>query len=69
MFGIGETELLIIVAFGFMIFILLYFPCVAAITAIKKESNTKWMLFTMLYTTGVAWIAAFTVRLISTLAF
>jgi ferrous iron transport protein B len=57
------------VAFGFMIFILLYFPCVAAITAIKKESNTKWMLFTMFYTTGVAWLAAFAVRLISTLAF
>ena len=56
------------VAYGFMVFILLYFPCVAAITAIKKEAGTKWMLFTMLYTTGVAWIAAFAVRLLSSLA-
>ena len=53
------------VAFGYMVFILLYFPCVAALTAVKRESNGKWMLFTALYTTTVAWLAAFLVRLIS----
>ena len=53
------------VAFGFMVFILLYFPCVAAITAVKRESNIKWMLFTMFYTTTVAWLAAFAVRILS----
>ena len=53
------------VAFGYMVFILLYFPCVAAITAVKRESNIKWMLFTMFYTTGVAWIAAFAIRILS----
>ncbi len=53
------------VAFGFMVFILLYFPCVAAITAVKRESNIKWMLFTMFYTTSVAWLAAFAVRILS----
>ena len=53
------------VAFGFMVFILLYFPCVAAITAVKRESNIKWMLFTMFYTTGVAWLAAFAVHILS----
>ena len=51
-----------------MIFILLYVPCVAAVTAIKREAGAKWMLFTMLYTTGIAWVAAFIVRLLSTLA-
>ena len=56
------------VAFGFMVFILLYFPCVAAITAVKRESNIKWMLFTMFYTTSVAWLAAFAVRILSFLA-
>ena len=55
------------VAFGFMVFILLYFPCVAAITAVKRESNIKWMLFTMFYTTSVAWLAAFAVRILSSL--
>ncbi len=53
------------VAFGYMVFILLYFPCVAALTAVKRESNGKWMLFTAVYTTTVAWLAAFAVRLVS----
>ena len=53
------------VAFGYMVFILLYFPCVAALTAVKRESNLKWMLFTAVYTTSVAWVAAFLVRVVS----
>lgn len=53
------------VAFGFMVFILLYFPCVAALAAIKREAGTGWMLFNIFYTTGIAWIAAFLVRVVS----
>ncbi len=53
------------VAYGFMLFILLYFPCVAAITAIRREAGRKWMLFVIFYTTAVAWLAAFVVRLVS----
>jgi ferrous iron transport protein B len=48
-----------LVAFGFMLFILIYFPCVAVIAAIKKESNWKWATFTMFYTTAIAWVVAF----------
>ena len=55
------------VAFGFMVFILLYFPCVAALSAIRREAGRKWMLFNLFYTTGVAWLAAFIVRLVSML--
>ncbi len=55
------------VAYGFMLFILLYFPCVAAVATIRRESGTGWMLFVILYTTTVAWLAAFAVRLISLL--
>ncbi len=50
-----------LVAFALMIFVLIYFPCVAVIAAIKKEANWKWALFTMGYTTMVAWIASFIV--------
>jgi ferrous iron transport protein B len=48
-----------LVAFGFMLFVLIYFPCVAVIAAIKKESSWKWSLFTMTYTTLIAWVVAF----------
>ena len=55
----GQKVFTPLVAFGFMLFVLIYFPCVAVIAAIKKESNWKWALFTMVYTTVIAWIVAF----------
>lgn len=52
-----------LVAFGYMIFVLLYFPCIATIAAIKQESGSwKWALFAMGYTTALAWVAAFLVN-------
>lgn len=48
-----------LVAFGFMLFVLIYFPCVAVIAAIKKEANWKWALFSMVYTTAIAWVVSF----------
>jgi len=49
-------------ALSFMIFILIYSPCVAVIVAIGKESgNWKWALFTVFYTTTLAWCSAFIV--------
>ncbi len=48
-------------AFSFLLFILIYFPCVAVIAAIKKESgHWKWAAFTIFYTTALAWIVSFT---------
>jgi ferrous iron transport protein B len=44
-----------------MIFILLYFPCIAAVTAMAKESGVKWAIFSLVYNTVVAWIAAWLV--------
>ena len=53
---LGWTPL---VAFAFMVFCLLYVPCVAAIGVIRGETNSwKWAGFAALYTTVVAWIAA-----------
>lgn len=50
-----------LVAYGFMLFILIYFPCMAVIAAIKKEAGWRWALFTIFYTTGLAWIVSFCV--------
>jgi len=48
-----------LVAYCFMVFVLIYFPCVASIAAIKKEANMKWALFIMIYTTIIAWTVSF----------
>lgn len=52
-----------VVALGYMLFVLLYFPCVATLVAIKQESGSwKWALFAALYTTTLAWLVAFIVN-------
>ncbi len=56
---IGQKVFTPLVAFGFMLFILIYFPCVAAVAAIKKEAGWKWAAFTIVYTTVLAWLLAF----------
>jgi ferrous iron transport protein B len=49
-------------ALAFLIFILIYFPCIGVVVAIKNESESwKWALFAVFYTTSLAWIAAFLV--------
>ncbi len=48
------------VAFSLMLFVLLYFPCIGVIAAISKESgHWKWGLFTVGYTTLIAWLVSF----------
>ncbi len=50
------------VVVAFLLFILIYFPCVATIAAIKEESASwKWALFSVFYSTGLAWLIAFIV--------
>jgi len=56
---IGQKVITPLVALGFMLFILIYFPCVAAVAAIKKEAGWKWAIFTIVYTTSLAWLVAF----------
>lgn len=56
---VGQKVFTPLVAFGFMLFVLIYFPCVAVIAAIKKESDWKWATFTMTYTTVIAWVVTF----------
>ena len=54
-------------ALAYMVFILLYFPCIATFVAIKNESGGwKWAIITAVYTILLAWVAAFiTFRLAS----
>lgn len=51
-------------AFVFLIFTLLYTPCVAAISTVAKELNRKWAVFVVVFQIVVAWIAAFAVRVL-----
>ena len=55
------------VALGYMLFALIYFPCIATLAAIKQESGSwKWAFFTAFYTTALAWLVAFVVKLLGT---
>ncbi len=66
----GEKVLTPVSAFAFLIFILIYFPCVAVIVAIRKESGGwKWALFMAAYTTALAYLLSFAVYQIGTLLF
>src|SRR5574344_1450857 len=48
-----------LIAFCYLLFVLLYFPCIATIAAIKNESGSwRWALFTAAYTTVLAWVVS-----------
>ena len=48
-----------LVALSFLVFVLLYFPCIATIAAIREESGSwRWALFAAFYTTLLAWITS-----------
>ena len=54
---IAKSSLTPLSAFAFMIFVLLYFPCIPSCISIKNESGKwRWALFTIFYTTSTAWI-------------
>lgn len=49
-------------ALAFMVFVLLYFPCIATFVAIKQESGGwKWAIYSAVYTIILAWIVSFIV--------
>lgn len=51
-----------LVALSFMVFVLLYFPCIATVTAVGREAGSyKWSLFVMVYTCLLAWVTSFLV--------
>lgn len=51
-----------LIAFSYMLFVLIYFPCISVVAAIKNESGSwKWALFSVVYTTSLAWVLTFVV--------
>jgi len=56
----GQVVFTPLIALSFMLFILIYFPCIAVVAAIKNESGKwKWSLFLVIYTTVLAWVVSF----------
>jgi ferrous iron transport protein B len=45
-------------ALAFLVFVLLYVPCIATLGAIRAEFGTRWAVFSAVYQTGLAWILA-----------
>lgn len=64
----GKPDFTPAAALGFLVFILLYCPCIATVTAIARETGTwKWGIFSVVYNTAAAWIVAFAVYRIALL--
>lgn len=58
----GRIPITPLVAFCYMLFVLIYFPCIATLVAIKQESGSwKWAAFAAVYTTILAWVVSFAV--------
>ena len=48
-----------LIAFAYLLFVLIYFPCIATIAAIKGETGSwRWALFAAIYTTALAWVVS-----------
>jgi len=58
-----------VAALAFLVFVLLYMPCVAAFSAMRRElHSTKWAVGAVAFQTGVAWLASLCVYQFGTLA-
>lgn len=57
-----------LVAYCYLLFVLIYFPCIATIAAIKGETGSwKWAIFSACYTTAMAWLVSMIVYQIGSL--
>ncbi len=54
-------------AFCFMLFVLLYFPCVATIATLRREAGKVWAWFTVFHSLALAWLVSFLVYQIGSL--
>ena len=59
---IGRPDFTPAVALSFLVFVLLYCPCMATVTAIARETGSwRYATFSAVYNTALAWVAAFAV--------
>ena len=56
-----------VTAFSFMLFVLLYFPCVATIATLRREAGRQWAWFTVFHSLALAWLVAFLVFQVASL--
>ena len=55
----GLEQVTPLVGYCYLLFVLLYFPCIATIAAIKNETGSwRWACFSAVYTTVVAWMVS-----------
>ncbi len=70
LFGTTDNLLAVLSPLGaasLLVFCLLYTPCVAAISSVKRELGTKWAVGIVVEQCAIAWIAAWVVRAVGTL--
>lgn len=65
--GIESSGLNMVSAYAFLCFTLLYFPCIATIETLRKETNIWWALFSVGHSLFIAWIVAWLVNQIGNL--
>ena len=66
--ALGGTFQSPLAAYSFLVFVLLYVPCVAAVSTIHKEMNsTRWTLASIGWQLGAAWLGSFLVYQIGSL--
>jgi ferrous iron transport protein B len=56
-----------VTAYGFMVFVLLYFPCVATITTLGRELGAKWAFFSLVQSMLLAWVVSFMINQLGSL--
>ena len=56
-----------VTAFSFLLFVLLYFPCVATIATLRREAGRGWAWFTVFHSLALAWLVSFLVYQIGSL--
>lgn len=57
----GEHVFTPAVSWAFMLFVLLYFPCIATIATLRREAGRGWAIFTVVHSLLLAWVVAFLV--------
>ena len=51
-----------VTAYAFMVFVLLYFPCIATISTLRKEIGAKWAWFSVVHSLILAWVISFAIH-------